>query len=74
MTQRTCKHCGDPIARSTCEICDRQPWNCCADCHAEIAHGVVRDQNVHFVSGGDATRDEPSPAWENAVRRFEDRG
>lgn len=74
MNQRTCRHCGDRIEPYRCEICNRQAWNCCAECHAELAHGLVRDQNLHFVSGADATRDEPSPAWENAVRCVEDQG
>ena len=50
----TCKHCGDAIAAWTCEACKPLPVSSrivdeCRECHAELAHDVITNQNIHIV-------------------------
>jgi len=44
-----CKHCGDRISgKEQCEHCDTPLADQCACCHEEVAHGVIRNMNIHL--------------------------
>ena len=63
-----CSSCGD--------IADRllgKGVPLCVDCFNELAHGVVRNQNVCFFPPGPILQvEEPCPCQENAIRILED--
>lgn len=67
-SQSKCPACGDPAEW----LLDGVAY--CPDCYNELAYGVIRDQNVHFVGGVAARQDDVSPWQENAIRCLEDRG
>ena len=74
--KNTCKHCGELVKAFKCDRCNLKKKlveMCCVDCHLELAHGVIRNQNIHIISGCDAAFDAPSASWENAVRIVEDK-
>lgn len=46
----TCEYCGDPVPDKTeCKVCGGTLITACMDCHLELAHGIIHNQNVHFV-------------------------
>ena len=44
-----CRHCGEVFDRQECVECRQAPVSECVECHMELAHGKVSNQNVHFV-------------------------
>lgn len=58
----TCKHCkeeipeGEDVAR--CKTCKRDLVDQCMECHDEIAHGLVVNQNIHVCGNGVQFYDE----------------
>lgn len=52
-----CRHCGDAIEPWRCETCRCAVALSCPECHDELAHGVITDQNIHIVGGGDGRLD-----------------
>ena len=65
-----------------CFYCEEKygPWECgtckkntrtCRDCHNEIKHGVIKNQNVHIIGSGappgtdtvDGDPDAWAPSW-----------
>lgn len=65
-----CRHCGDPLspARTVCPLCRRTLGPECPVCHAELAHDVIVNQNIHLcgnpVSGSGPDGDPD--AWAKA--------
>jgi len=51
-----CRHCGDEIKLHWCDVCHKFITDQCKVDHMEVAHNVVRRQNVHFFGGHDAPR------------------
>lgn len=49
MTDFKCKHCGDSIIPTECEVCGKKIKNQCSTCHKEAAHDIIKNQNIHFV-------------------------
>jgi len=52
----TCRYCGDEVYPWTCPKCEATNItfpDCCGECHAELAHGIIRNQNIHIVGGTD---------------------
>lgn len=64
-----CEHCGDSIFGQRCSICGQELKSECMDCHKEIAHDIIKIQNVHIIGGGrhlcsaDEDPDAYSPSW-----------
>lgn len=60
-----CRHCGDHYAPYECSMCRARPAFSCPECHGELAHGLIVDQNVHL--SGNTVRgcsvDEDPDAW-----------
>jgi hypothetical protein len=45
----------------------------CRACHNEIAHGIIKNQNVRIIGGGTlGDPADPGGAWENVVREYEE--
>lgn len=46
-----CRHCGDllKIPRPVCKHCGVELADECMDCHDEVKHDIIRDQNMHFA-------------------------
>lgn len=60
MAVRKCKHCDDIVASWLCDRCGKQRIDQCKACHEELAHGVIKNQNIHVVgshSAGSANDD-----------------
>ena len=48
-----CKHCEDRISSGRkCSACDQTLVDQCMICHKEIAHGIIKNQNIHIVGSG----------------------
>lgn len=78
-----CKHCGDSVCPWTCE--ERKPGSkrtkcgCvatqCRECHNELSHGVIKNQNIHMCSSGYSPTDQDSNGcWSNVVRELDNFG
>jgi hypothetical protein len=48
----TCDSCGYSFRTSDCEICEKIITDRCIDCHNEIKHDIIKNQNIHIVSSG----------------------
>lgn len=71
--QYNCSYCRDSYCEFQCKKCKKTPLNACKECHYELAHNIIVNQNVNFFGGGSYSSDgDPSPAQENAVRHLED--
>jgi hypothetical protein len=71
---RACRYCEERItAYSLCSVCHKLLVDECAECHAELAHGVI--PLVTDSAPGVSTREDEAGPWcENAVRALEDAG
>jgi len=60
-----CRHCGDHYEPYQCSTCRAQPAWCCPECHDELAHEKILDQNVHLTGNTvrEHTLDEDPDAW-----------
>jgi len=47
LPQTYCKSCEDVVASEICPICNKQIKHACIDCHMELAHNVIKNQNIH---------------------------
>jgi hypothetical protein len=70
---RPCRHCGEAVRTYVCPKCKVEVIDQCPLCHGEAAHGIISDQNIHFVGNRSAIKnDELSPAQANAIRILEE--
>ena len=46
-----CKHCKDSIGKQLCSICKNDIEDECMTCHKELAHDIIKVQNIHIVGG-----------------------
>lgn len=75
MSESHCRHCDDPISGTiACEVCNRKLRDQCWTCHAELAHGRIKNQNIHVCGSGRGPRGDggASPGQENGIRAFEE--
>jgi len=69
MMINNCKHCGDDAANRKCPVCKKEIEQECIECHQEVAHGIIKNQNIHIVGGSKplcSVEDDPdaySPSW-----------
>jgi len=52
-----CTSCGDWYAPYTCDECGELPVTKCAECHNELEHDIIVNQNIHIVGSGDGRHD-----------------
>lgn len=60
---KNCKHCGDEIdPNAECSECKKKLREQCQTCHNEVNHGIIKNQNIHFVgnsnSGNNSVEDD----------------
>ena len=67
-TQRICRYCKDTIDDPKCPVCGK--IETCLECHAEIVHGTVKNQNIQMSKGADGRLndvdhdpDAYAPSW-----------
>ena len=68
-----CKHCGDEVLGGwNCPSCGGRHGihNQCRECHSELAHGAIQNQNIHICGspytghqGVDGDPDAWEPSW-----------
>jgi len=67
MARAKCKHCGDIIHAFTCDKCKEEECDIedqCRECHEELKHGVVQNQNIHIIGHGSGDSvDDDLDAW-----------
>ena len=73
---RVCKHCGCNFSPYTCEACERKIGRSCKECHAEVRHGRIINQNIHIIGGangppGARDGDEAGTIQNNIIRYAE---
>jgi len=54
-----CKTCKETVPAELCEHCNKVVLHSCLDCHKELAHGIVEDQNIHIIGGSDGKLGTP---------------
>jgi hypothetical protein len=54
-----CKHCKDETSLTTCSICDKRLTKECLTCHNELAHGIIRNENIHICGSPSSKLDTP---------------
>ena len=67
----TCKHCGDQYEdnQELCTTCGEMLDDVCPECHLELTHGVIRNQNIDITGSGTGPRspdqdpDAYAPSW-----------
>lgn len=71
---RKCLACGDEFRLYECEKCKENKklplLGYCLECHLELRHDTIQNQNIHIVGGingslnsGDKDPDAYAPAW-----------
>jgi hypothetical protein len=69
---RGCRYCSEESSYEACPACE-DTYGACFTCHAEIVHGVIKNQNIHIAGTlRAAPRDDVSPWQANAIRCLED--
>jgi len=65
-----CKHCECSISgKVACPECGITLSDQCKTCHMEVAHGVIKNQNIHIVgSGSGMSVDQDGDAYGRAER------
>jgi predicted amidophosphoribosyltransferase len=51
LPQTYCKSCEEVVPSEICPICRKLIKHACLDCHKEIAHDTVVNQNIHVCGG-----------------------
>ena len=46
-----CSHCQEVVEVEECEICKKPLLKECLDCHMELSHSFIVDQNINFFNG-----------------------
>ena len=44
-----CTSCGEGLEEWECKACKRVVGDKCVECHAELAHSIISNQNIHVV-------------------------
>jgi hypothetical protein len=63
-----CKTCKETVKIEGCDICNHSITDSCLDCHNELVHGVIEDQNIH-VCGGRSSKLNTPDYDEDAFKR-----
>jgi len=69
MPKNTCKHCKDTFTGWECGHCGKKQLGSCKECHFELVHGIIKNQNIHIIggqgglSGLDEDTDAYEPSW-----------
>jgi len=54
-----CKSCEETVPAEYCEECNVVVIGACLDCHKELVHGLIEDQNIHIIGGNDGKLGTP---------------
>lgn len=67
-----CSSCGDETGPWECEICKVEICVNCPDCHNELIHNVIKNQNIHIIGSSpsmlNSIDDDPDafkPSWKS---------
>ena len=54
-----CKTCKETVEVERCDICRNSIMGHCLDCHNELAHNIIEDQNIHICGSKSSKLDTP---------------
>ena len=65
----TCINCKCKYDEWSCESCKKDIYDRCEECHNEVVHSIIVDQNIHICGGiktGLDGLDKDPDAWKKA--------